>query len=47
MCKEEGKGISFFCKFSFSLLSGQGRGSTNFIFLYVEGGWEGEGVDFF
>ncbi len=41
------KRVSFFRKTFFSLLNGWGRGPWFFFKKYVEGGWEGERVDFF
>jgi len=47
MWKEEGKGVSLFLKKKNSLLNGYGGGVKVFSYIYVEGGWEREGVDFF
>ncbi len=47
MCKEEGKRVSFFRKFFFFIIEWLGRGAMVFFKIYVEGGREGEGVDFF
>jgi hypothetical protein len=47
MCKEEGKGVSFFHNFFF-IIEWLGKAARVFFFFwYVEGGWEGEGLDFF
>jgi len=45
MCKEEGKGFDFFRKFFFHYWMAK-EGGQGYIYIYVEGGWEGEGVDF-
>ncbi len=47
MWKEEGKGVFFFLKLFFHCLMAREGGSWVFFNIYVEGEWEGEGVEFF
>ncbi len=46
MCQEEGKGVTFFIKFFFRPWVAREGGQGFLFFRYVEGGWEGDEVDF-
>jgi hypothetical protein len=45
MCKEEGKGFDFFRKTFFFIIEWLRKGArVIYIYIHVEGAWEGEGV---